>query len=187
MTNRLDQVTIVETEKRVSRPRLLAFLDFVSEPTYLWSGTGNLDWNGQTWRGIGTLGKVSSVEETVNLRAAGMAMQLSGVKTENITLVSAEPVHGRRAIVYLAFLDENRALVADPVVLFDGRMDTVEIVDGETATITMMVESRLRDLERARTQRYTDAEQQARFANDRFFEYVPALQEIDIPWGRPKE
>ena len=67
-------------------------------------------------------------------------------------------------------------------------MDTVEIVDGgSTATITMMVENRLRDLDRARTRRYTDADQQSRYPNDRGLEYVPALQEIDIPWGRVKE
>ena len=72
--------------------------------------------------------------------------------------------------------------------IFDGRMDTIEIVDGgPTATITMKVENRLRDLERARVRRYTDADQQARFPGDSGLEYVLALQEIDIPWGRPKE
>jgi hypothetical protein len=41
-------------------------------------------------------------------------------------------------------------------------------------------ESRLVDLERAEVRRYTDADQQAEYQGDRFFEYVPALQEAEI-------
>jgi hypothetical protein len=36
------------------------------------------------------------------------------------------------------------------------------------------------DLERAEVRRYTDADQQAEYQGDRFFEYVPALQEAEI-------
>lgn len=188
MTNRLDEEAAAETEKDVVRPILLAWLDFLSGETRLWSGVGNLEWNDETWQGIGTLGRVSTVEETMELRATGMTLQLSGVKAENISDVVAEPIQGRKAKVYLGFLDEDFALVTDPIVIFDGRMDTVEIIDGgPTATITLLVENRLRDLERARTRRYTDADQQARFPNDKGLEYVPSLQEIDIPWGRTKE
>ena len=170
MTNRLDEPAATETEKEVVRPILLAWLDFLSGTTRLWSGVGDLTWDSQVWKGIGTLGRVSTVEETLELRAAGMSLQLSKAK------------------VYLGFLEADRALVSDPVIIFDGRMDTIEIVDGApTATVTLMVESRLRDLERARTRRYTDADQQARYPNDKGLEYVPSLQEIDIPWGRAKE
>lgn len=185
MTNRLDETSASETEKEVVRPILLAYLDFLSGTTRLWSGIGDIVWDSATWKGIGTLGKISTIEETLELRATGMTMQLSGVKAENISLVVAEPIQGRKAKVYLGFLNENYALLTDPILIFDGRMDMVEIVDGgPTATITLMVENRLRDLERARTRRYTDADQQARYPNDRGLEYVPSLQEIDIPWGR---
>ena len=80
MTNRLDEPAATETEKEVVRPILLAWLDFLSGTTRLWSGVGDLEWDSQTWKGIGTLGRVSTVEETLELRAAGMSMQLSGKK-----------------------------------------------------------------------------------------------------------
>lgn len=188
MTGRLDELLAAETEKDVVRPILLAFLDFETEETRLWSGVGDLNWDDQTWKGIGDFGRVSSLEETVELKAVGMSLQLSGVKTENIADVAAEPIQGRRAQLWLGFLDEDFTLIADPVMIFDGRMDTVEIADGgATAVITMAVENRLRDLERARTRRYTDADQQARFPGDRGLEFVPSLQELDIPWGRAKD
>lgn len=188
MTLRLDELSAAETVKDVTRPILLVSLDFISGTKRLWSGVGTLSWDDEEWLGAGNLGRVSTIEETMELRAAGMSMQLSGVRNEDLTEVIAEPIQGRRAQVYLGFLNVNFQLVADPIVIFDGRMDTVEIVDGgTTATITMMVENRLRDLDRARTRRYTDADQQSRYPNDRGLEYVPALQEIDIPWGRAKD
>lgn len=188
MTGRLDELSALETEKDVVRPILLAFLDFATEETRLWSGVGDLLWDDQVWKGIGGLGRVSSLEETVELRAVGMSLQLAGVKTENISDVASEPIQGRRAQLWLGFLNSDFALIADPVMIFDGRMDTVEIADGgPSAVITMAVENRLRDLERARARRYTDADQQSRFPNDRGLEYVPSLQELDILWGRAKD
>lgn len=187
MTLRLDELTLVETTKPVVRPILLAELDFVSGTKRLWSGIGNLLWNSETWEGTGDLGRVSSIEETVELRAAGMALQLAGVDTSDLAEVIAEPIQGRRAKLYIGFRDSAFQLISDPIIIFDGRMDTIEIVDGgPTATITMKVENRLRDLERARTRRYTDADQQARFPGDVGLQYVPALQEIDIAWGRSR-
>ena len=54
--------------------------------------------------------------------------------------------------MYLGFINEDfTTLIADPFLIFDGRMDTAEIADGgDTATITLTAESRLRDLERVR-------------------------------------
>jgi hypothetical protein len=46
--------------------------------------------------------------------------------------------------------------------------------------VTLSCESRLVDLERAEVRRYTDADQQGEHPGDRFFEFVPALQEAEI-------
>ncbi len=187
MPNRLDELAASETEQLVVRPILLAELDFESELVRRWTGVGTLNWNDQTWFGIGDLASVSSVQETMDLRASGMNMQLSGVSPDKISEVAAEPIQGRYATLWIGFSDENFALITDPVVIFKGRMDTSEITDGgDTASITLAVENHLRDLSRARLRRYTQADQQARFPDDKGLEFVPALQEIDIDWGKPK-
>ena len=54
----------------------------------------------------------------------------------------------------------------------------------DTSTITVSVESKLIDLERARTLRYTDESQKARFPNDKGFQYVNDLQDKKFNWGR---
>ncbi|MEI6986415.1 MAG: hypothetical protein WCK65_09810 [Rhodospirillaceae bacterium] len=185
MADRLTGLAAAEPYKSVARPALLVELRFGSGTVWVWSGIGPLTWNGATWLGVGWLGRVSAVEETLELKAAGASFQLSGVPSELLIPVVSESIQSRQALMYLAFFDEDWTVVPDPVLLFRGRMDTIEIADGGAiATITLYVESRLRDLERARVRRYTDADQQAEYPNDLGLSFVAALQEINILWGR---
>lgn len=185
MAERLSGLAAAETFRSVARPALLIELQFLAETVRVWSGVGPLAWQGATWLGVGTLGRVSSVEETLELKAAGASFQLSGVPSELLSHVMGEPIQRRLVSMWLAFFDEDWGLVPDPVLLFRGRMDTVEIHDGgPTATITLFAEVRLRDLERARVRRYTDQDQQAEYPGDLGFAFVTALQETNILWGR---
>ena len=186
---RLDETLSAETEKQVVRPIILAEFDFGETVDRAWSGIGQLSWDSKIWYGAGNLGKVSTVEETTELKATGASFQLSGIPADLITKVSTAKIQGHKARMYLGFINEDfTTLIADPFLIFDGRMDTAEIADGgDTATITLTAESRLRDLERVRTRRYTDADQQSRFPGDKGLEYVPSLQDKQIVWGRAPE
>ena len=59
-------------------------------------------------------------------------------------------------------------------------LDDAARVKQELREVALTCESRLVDLERAEVRRYTDADQQAEYQGDRFFEYGPALQEAEI-------
>ncbi len=183
---RLNSTLSDETEKQVVRPILMAEFEFDETIDRAWSGLGELVYDGKTYYGAGTLGKVSTIEETTELRATGASFQLSGIPADLVNKISSYPIQGKKALMYLGFMDANfSTLIMDPVLIFDGRMDTAEIADGgDTASITVTAESRLRDLERLRTRRYTDAEQQGRYPGDKGLEYVPSLQDKQIVWGR---
>ncbi len=186
MTERLPQALADQTAAAVARPVLLALFDFGGGAVRVWSGVGTLSWDSQAWTGVGTLGEVSAVEETVEVRATGAAFRLSGVPPDLLTEVIGTPIQGRTARLWLGFMTEGWMLIADPVAIFAGRMDTVEILDGaETAVITLRAENRLRDLERPRIRRYTTEDQVAEYAGDLGFQYVPDLQEAEIAWGVP--
>ena len=75
-------------------------------------------------------------------------------------------------------------IVADPVLVFHGRMDVMNIEIGNTATITVTAESRLADWNRARTSRYTDEEQQRLYPGDKGLQYVAQTAEMELVWGR---
>lgn len=167
-------------------PAYLVEMIFDSAPLRVWSGRGDLTWSGRTFTGTGDFGGISEIEESGKVAANGIELSLTGIPSGMISLALAEPYRGRRVYVRLAFFDTTTwTLIADPVAVFAGRMDTMRIKDsGETATIALSCESKLIDMQRARERRYTYEDQVELFAGDKGFEYVAGLQEQELFWGR---
>lgn len=167
------------------RPVLFYAGEFAAGTVRLWTGVGTITWDGQSWTGAGNLLGMSSIQETTQIRAAGLSVSLSGVSSALISLALTDAQQGADGKVWLGFLDATGAVIADPALAFQGRLDVPEIVDGgETCSITISYESRLIDLERARERRYTSEDQRIDYPDDRGFDFVPGLQDAVIPWGR---
>ena len=168
------------------RPLILVEMLFGSGPVRMWTGYGDFQWSNRTWTGTGTLLGISPVEETTEVRAAGVRLTLSGVPSDVLALALAEPYQNRPCSIFVGVLNVNTgALLADPYEVFRGRMDTMQIEEnGEDATVTVAAESRLLDLERPRERRYQHEDQRIIDNNDKFFEFVPTIQDIEIKWGR---
>lgn len=184
MPDRLGPTATQAAGAPVVRLGLFAHIDTWPEPVRAWSGVGRYVWDGQDWTGVGTLGQVSSVEETVELRAAGARFVLSGIPNDLLDRAMAPESQGRSARLWIGFMDEDWDLLEAPVLLFSGRIDTLEIVDGaRTASIVLTAENRLRDLERAPLRRFTAADQRAAFPGDKGLDHVLELQEAELDWG----
>ena len=180
-TPRLSPHAASSATSPVAAPVVLVELDFASGPFRAWTGLGQLNWAGKVFEGVGSLGAVGEVEETVELRAVRLTLALSPVPQEVVDIALAErSFRLRPARLWGALLDAEGAFIADPFPLWAGLMDTMEVTDGAEPRVALTCESRLVDLERAEVRRYTDADQQAEYPGDRFFEYVPALQEAEI-------
>ena len=180
-TPRLSPHAAASATSPVAAPVVLVELDFASGPFRAWTGLGQLNWAGKVFEGVGSIGAVGEVEETIELRAVRLTLALSPVPQEVVDIALAErSFRLRPARLWGALLDEQGAFVADPFPLWAGLMDTMEVTDGAEPRVALTCESRLVDLERAEVRRYTDADQQAEYPGDRFFEYVPALQEAEI-------
>jgi hypothetical protein len=180
-TPRLSPHAASSATSPVAAPVVLVELDFASGAFRAWTGLGQLNWAGKVFEGVGSIGAVGEVEETVELRAVRLTLALSPVPQEVVDIALAErSFRLRPARLWGALLDAEGAFVADPFPLWAGLMDTMEVTDGAEPRVALTCESRLVDLERAEVRRYTDADQQAEYPGDRFFEYVPALQEAEI-------
>jgi hypothetical protein len=178
---RLTPAAIAAAASPVAAPVVLVELDFASGFFRAWTGIGPLHWAGKVFEGLGAIGAVSEIEETVELRAVRLTLSLSPVPQEVVDIALAErSFRLRPARLWGVLLDAEGAFVADPFPLWAGLMDVMEVTDGTEARISLTCESRLVDLERAEVRRYTDADQQAEYQGDRFFEYLPALQEAEI-------
>lgn len=163
---------------------MLISLDFASGTLRLSSAAYDFQWNGYTWTGAGNLASIQVIEEGAELQMYGVQMTLSGIPATLVSNALNQTYRGRSALIYLAPLDSSYNVLADPVVAFSGRMDTMQIEIGKTATIAMTAESRLTDWERARVRRYNSEDQQQVYPGDLGFQFVPQMVEKQITWGR---
>ena len=139
--------------------------------------------DGATFLGVGMLGSISVTEESAELRAYGLTVVLSGIPRDAITLALIQGYQGRRGTVWEVPLNPvTHAVLASPVVIFRGRMDTMDIELGDAALVRVALENRLADWERPRMQRYTDEDQRARYPDDGGFRFVSAMTEKEIVW-----
>ena len=151
---------------------------------YLWNGIGSLTYDSKTYIGAGNLLAISPISENVELKASGITVQLSGISDPLLAKAKTENYQGRELSVKFGGLDSNDSIIADPVIVFSGFMDTMTISEGgETATITVTVENRLIEFEKTRVRRYTDNDQRIDHPNDKGLEYVSQIQEKEIIWG----
>lgn len=167
------------------RPAFFVQIQFGSETVYLWTGTQNIAWNGQTWLGVGALGSISTVEEGSNVEAKGVTLTLSGFDATLLTDVLVDFRLGLPVVVYLGLFDATGALIPDPITSWAGRTDqpTVEVT-GETASISINCESRLLSMNVAADRRYTNDDQQIESPGDEGFKFVAGIAEMQIYWGR---
>ena len=185
MPRTLSSAFLAATQAPLLRPALFIEAHFTSGPLYAWSGFGSIDWNSQTWIGIGTLGSVSTIEEGASVEAKGITLTMNGIDATLLADVLGEFQVGLPAIVSLGLFDSNGVLIADPVTSWAGRMDQPTIdVDGTTATIAINCESRLLDMNVAVDRRYTNEDQQLENPGDRGLEFINSIQEVVIYWGR---
>lgn len=173
-----------ELGKETVRPVIFVEAEFADGTVYMWSGIGPIAWDGQTWLGLGWLGKVTAMAETTTGQARGVTLELSGIPSNLIGEAVAQASAQYPVIIWLGFLDASGAVIADPEKRFSGRMDVVRIAEGgDTSSIQINVESKLIDLQRARERHYTDQDQKIDYPSDDGFMYVNGIQELSVVWG----
>jgi hypothetical protein len=193
------------------KPVLLFEADFEDGTQYLWNGIGTLTVNGQAYQGSGTLLKADLPAETSQVEARGAAFELAGVQPEDIEVALAENYQGRAVRVLMSvfadgatvldelgdpildelgdpILDESTGklfgFLLTPIRLFKGLMDVMTINDDpRSPTITMTAENELARLNKSRERRYTHEDQQIDYPGDKFFEFVPSMQDKQVVWG----
>lgn len=171
----------------VSRPAILAKMAFASGDVFMWSGVGDLVWNGDTYGGVGAMLSADFGEEAADGTTSGASFSISGVDSSWVAVALTENYQGRDFLLYYGELDAGGALIADPLLFFRGVMDQMSLEDsGESSVVTLSVERRRYD-NRPPNALYDDKTQQRRFAGDKGFEFLPGLQERVLNWGVPGE
>jgi hypothetical protein len=124
------------------------------------------------------------VEETTSKEAKGIALRISGIDPANISRALGENYQGRSVKVWLALLSDQYAILADPILIFTGFMDTMNIELGETASITVTAESKWVAWESPKVRRINQADQEAAYPGDKGCEFVEQMVSKELVWGR---
>lgn len=165
-------------------PILFGEFDFSGGTIYVNNGPFPVTWNAHTWVGLGKFVSVQPIRETADVNANNVSFVLNGVDSALIAELFGNRSRGRWCYLWLGCFNSSGTLLADPQMVFAGRMDQPVINDqGQTASINLSAESRLVDLQRPRERRYTDQDQKAYYPTDTFFMFVAGLQDRQIQWG----
>ena len=185
MVRTLSGSMTTEVAKSAIAPVMFVELDFTSGFVRAWNGQGPIDWNGKTWLGGGEFMGISAIEESKAIEATSVSLTLSGVPSALVAVAYGDFSQGRPAKVWLGMFDVNAgAVIADPIQIFAGRMDTIsDQDDGTTAQIAVTAESNLADLDRLRVRYFTDQDQQRLFESDRSLRYMSSVQDRPVYWG----
>lgn len=180
------QYSANETEaakKHVLMFKAVAF-DFPSGFLRVWTGVGDLTFGGNTYTGVGDLGRIGEAEERNNLTVERKTYQLMAVDPALVAESDINGCAGRDVIEYFGFLDTDaRTLVTTPEICWKGKLDSISRVDGSNPYIEVSAEQELVLLDQADGWLFTEQHQQQFAAGDHGFDQVLPSATKTLLWG----
>lgn len=177
---------ITELGKTQNQPFHLVDVIFDGTPIYVTDAWANVAWNAKTYTALGHFIGFSDIEESSALQVANLTAQLSGVDQSLISAVLSENYIDRTLRIYKGFLDDNAAVIASPILIFEGRMDAPTIEenpDDGSCTVSIAATNAWVDFERKSGRHTNHEEQQLFFPGDKGFEFVSEITS-EITWGK---
>jgi hypothetical protein len=168
-------------------PCFMAAITFNSMTVYAWTGVGTLVYAGNSYTGIGSMGRISAVTEGTDVQAYGMTVELSGIDPTILGETMSDVQQGAPATIYFALLNPvTGAIEGAPYPIFVGTVDKPTLSMGvPTISISLALESRLADLQRATLRRYTTADQQGvgGYPTDTSMNWIESLNDQATKWN----
>jgi hypothetical protein len=163
---------------------LFAEIEHPDGTARLWSGIGTISYNGYDWIGSGKLGSVTPIKQSTDIAIQEIEFRLAGADPEIVAQLS-DDVRNRAGRLFLAALDDNMNVIADPMQIVDSQLDfqSQRIDDGGTAIVSITARSGFYTLERALDDVWSSEDQKSRFPDDSGLDLISKLQNQDIIWG----
>lgn len=175
---------LTEVTAQQLNPALLIKAEFDSGTLTFWSGLSDIVYDGDTYLGAGQVMSISTIEETQQLQAHNVTIQLDGLQSSIISVALSSNYQGRPITIWFAVLDSDKNIIADPYEVFSGRMDVMTFDDnGETSVVYVKCESNAIDVTKAKRQNYTPENQKITYPLDEGLDFVPKIADINITWG----
>ena len=116
----------------------------------------------------------------------GLAVYYEGTPRTKLSMLQealGDVLLGAPAKIWFGLMN-GPALLGVPYLVFSGLVDKPSVhVGTDTLSITLALENRLLNLQRANQRRYTAADQKIYFPTDMAFNWVESLNDIALRWG----
>jgi hypothetical protein len=128
---------------------------------------------------------LSNFSEETELSKSSIGLNLSGADTTFISTVLNENVINDNVDIYRAFLDSSSSVIADPFLLYKGKIDEFNIQETDTeSVVNLSIVSHWADFEKKNGRKTNNTSQQRFFSADVGMDFSSETV-LDIKWGRP--
>lgn len=179
--------------KALKRGAPLALMCLIDHPdgfVRMWSGQGDLRYDGEVWRGGGLIANIEVSPRTTELRIDEVRLTLNGLSPDRVAGIDGD-VQNRLAYTWLAAIGPNRRVIGKPYLLDEMRLDyqTDNIGENGLAAITLTAQTGFWTLERSTDVSWSREEALLRWGNDTDgnavetgFDFITSLRVKDTKW-----
>lgn len=157
---------------------------FRSGTQYVSSWNYPITWGGHDWIGLGTIGEISSIDESEVIEPKGLTFSLASPTSYLYLAVGdVEEYRGRRIVLYIAPLNDSGAIIDTPEVCWRGIMEDMAVAaNGENGKIELKAENAMTALTRRPVLRMNAAQQKQLYPTDTSFDYLNDLLSRPQQW-----
>lgn len=178
----------VEQQAELEKPKCntawFLELQFVGGTVRVCNYGQTFTWGGYDWLGMGSIGKISPIDESAGLQSSAMNFSLNSAQVSMLALAvgAVEDYRNQPAKLYFSPLDQHGALIGTPEVCWRGTMDMMAFsLDGEEGQINLKCETSSFGLKRT-SMRLNAAQQKQRHPGDTGFDFLEDLMANPQRW-----
>jgi hypothetical protein len=128
--------------------------------------------------------EIGESAESTDPRINSLQLTMSGVEQSYVALFLGQSYIDVRGRIWKAVLGPDDAIVGAPFVVFDGRVASYSITDGDTdSTVAIELSSHWKDFELRKGRRTNRGSQQHYFPSDTGMDYSGVVVK-DLKWGK---
>jgi len=127
---------------------------------------------------------ISNHTEETDVTKSTVSLNLSGADQTFISTVLNENVVNDSVTIFRGFLDDSNALIADPMMLYKGKIESFDIQETDKESIVgLSIVSHWADFEKKNGRKTNNTSQQRFFSGDVGMDFASQTVQ-DIKWGR---
>ena len=146
--------------------------------------TSSISGSSVTYTPSSFLVSIPSFTEQTDVTKTSLTLALSGADQTFISTCLNENIVNDSVDIFRAFLDTSSAIIADPILLYSGNIETFQIDETETeSSVILTIVSHWADFDKRSGRNTNNNSQQRFFSTDVGFDFSSQTV-LDLKWGR---